>query len=335
MTHGITQGLLEAMLVAQVRNSELYSADGSTIRYRVRDRSLALSSHGVVATIGDAALGGLGLSAVLETFGTEIDFIDAHPHGMCLMAVHSGQVGFRYASTGDEIKCDAGSVGVFEVERGSTGSSADATTRTNLWIVRSKLQERLEASLERSCPTPLRFAPPHRWPPGTASSLRRLIAFAAAELEDPYSMLAGGTGLAEFEDLVLRTLIESVPNSYCEILDSARAPAAPVAFRRAREFMRAHVSEPLTVPTIAAHAGCSPRALAAACQSYGGATIATMLRNMRLDAAHAQLLRGDPAASVAGIAQRLQFSNPGRFSRQYRARFGVLPGRTGRRGNWG
>ena len=326
---------MEAMVVAQVRNSERYSADGATIRYRVRDRSLALSWRGVVATIGDTALGGLGLSAVLETFGTEIDFIGAHPHGICVMAVHSGRVGVRNASTGEETRCDAGSVGVFEVGPGSTGRSADGSTRTNLWIARSRLQQRLEALLERNCPTPLRFAPPHRWPPGTVNSLRRLVAFASGELEDPYSMLAGGTGLAEFEDLVLRTLIEGVPNSYCEVLDSARAAAAPVAFRRALEFMRAHVGEPLTVASVAANAGCSPRALSAACRAHAGATMATLLRNMRLDAARAQLLRDDPAASVAGIAQRLQFSNPGRFSRQYRNRFGVLPGHASKRSNRG
>ena len=327
MPHSVNQGLLDALLVDEVYDADRYSTDRSTIWYRLRDRSRASGLNGPVSTIGDTTLGKLGLSVVIEELGTEIDFVGEHPKGICIMSVLSGAVGFRNAMTGREDTCNAGSLAVFEVEPGSYGYSADGTSRINLWVIRSRLLRRLEAMLERPLATPLRFAPLHRWPPGTVSSLRRLIAFAAGEIEDPYSLLAGGTGVAEFEDLVLRTLLDGVPNSYTDLLGDARVPAPALAYRRALQFMRAHLTEQLTVASIAAEAGCSPRALASACRAHGASTVLTVLRNMRLDAAHADLVRSRSPAGVIDIARRFHFSNPGRFSRQYRTRFGEYPRR--------
>ena len=329
MPYPVSQGLLDALLVSEVHDADQFSSDGGTIRYRLRDRSRPFGLNGPLTTIGDTRLGKLGLSVVIEQFGTEIDFVGDHPQGICIMSVLSGAVGFRNARTGGEGACEAGSLAVFEVEPGNHGSSKDGSARINLWVVRSRLLRRLEAALDRTLATPLRFAPPDRWPPGTASSLQRLVAFAASEMEDPYSLLAGGTGVAEFEDLVLRMLL-ALPNSYTDELQDAGAPASPLAYRRALEYMRAHLTEPLTVATIAAHVGCAPRALANACRAHSGSAILTLLRNMRLDAARADLVRGGQEA-VVDIARRLNFSNAGRFSRQYRARFGEAPRRPTKR----
>ena len=84
--------------------------------------------------------------------------------------------------------------------------------------------------------------------------------------------------------------------------------------------------------TIAAQVGCSPRALTNTCRTHSGSTVLTLLRNMRLDAARADLVR-DGQAGVVDIARRLNFSNVGRFSRQYRARFGEAPRQPTKRTN--
>lgn len=329
MPHSVSQGLLDALLVSEVHDTDQFSSDGGTIRYRLRDGSRPSGLNGPVTTIGDTRLGKLGLSVVMEQLGTEIDFVGDHPQGICIMSVLSGAIGFRNARTGSEEACEAGSLAVFEVEPGNYASSKDGSARINLWVARSRLLLRLEAALDRTLARPLHFAPPDRWPPGTVSSLQRLVAFAASEIEDPYSLLAGGTGFAEFEDLVLRMLL-AVPNSYTDVLQDARAPASPLVYRRALEYMRAHLTQALTVADIAAQVGCSPRALANAFRAHSGSAILTLLRNMRLDAARADLVRGGQAG-VVDIARRLNFSNVGRFSRQYRARFGEAPRRPTKR----
>ncbi|MNR39034.1 HTH-type transcriptional activator RhaS [compost metagenome] len=51
------------------------------------------------------------------------------------------------------------------------------------------------------------------------------------------------------------------------------------------------------------------------------------LRLQRLDAARAQLRRGD-AHSIAEVALRCGFAHLGRFSAYYRERFGELPSET-------
>ncbi len=94
-------------------------------------------------------------------------------------------------------------------------------------------------------------------------------------------------------------------------------------------YLEAHADEPLT-PRQLARVGCmSVRALHAAFQQVLGETPMSYLRRVRLDRAHAELLRGDPArVRVTDVAVRWGFCHQSRFAEQYRARFGELPSRT-------
>jgi transcriptional regulator GlxA family with amidase domain len=94
-------------------------------------------------------------------------------------------------------------------------------------------------------------------------------------------------------------------------------------------FLEAHADEPLT-PHQLARVGCmSVRALHAAFQQVLGETPMSYLRRVRLDRAHAELLRGDPArVRVTDVAVRWGFCSQSRFAQQYRDRFGELPSRT-------
>jgi transcriptional regulator GlxA family with amidase domain len=94
-------------------------------------------------------------------------------------------------------------------------------------------------------------------------------------------------------------------------------------------YLEAHADEPLT-PQQLARVGCmSVRALHAAFQQVLGETPMSYLRRVRLDRAHAELLRGDPArVRVTDVAVRWGFCTQSRFAQQYRDRFGELPSRT-------
>jgi hypothetical protein len=68
------------------------------------------------------------------------------------------------------------------------------------------------------------------------------------------------------------------------------------------------------------------RALVAApFRRHCGTTPMAAWRRIRLEAAHAALVRANGAASIAGIAAGYGFSNPGRFAKLLREAFGQSP----------
>ncbi len=106
--------------------------------------------------------------------------------------------------------------------------------------------------------------------------------------------------------------------------DCAAPRLAPVM-----AYLEAHADEPLTPQQLARVGYMSVRALHAAFQQVLGETPMSYLRRVRLDGAHAELLRGDPArVRVTDVAVRWGFCPQSRFAEQYRARFGELPSRT-------
>lgn len=96
--------------------------------------------------------------------------------------------------------------------------------------------------------------------------------------------------------------------------------------RRALEYVHAHARDPIGTPEIAAAAGLSPRGLQQSLRRHLDQTPGDLLRGVRLDGAHAELVRGDrDETSVADVARAWGFGHLGRFSATYRARFGELP----------
>lgn len=106
----------------------------------------------------------------------------------------------------------------------------------------------------------------------------------------------------------------------------------PRQLRCAVEFVEANAAEPITTREIAAAANLSVRGLQAGLRRYLGTTPSELLRSVRLSRAHEDLLRADPAScTIADVAYRWGFGNPGRFTRYYQQRYGVLPSQELRR----
>lgn len=110
----------------------------------------------------------------------------------------------------------------------------------------------------------------------------------------------------------------------------ASGAARQAAYRRAVEFMRAALSLPITPDDVARHVRLSAPELVRAFRSHAGTTPGAYLRALRLEAAHGELLSGDPADghTVREIALRWGFAYPGDFARRHRQAYGENPGRT-------
>lgn len=101
----------------------------------------------------------------------------------------------------------------------------------------------------------------------------------------------------------------------------------PRHVRKAQEYLQAHAHEPVQAEQLAAIAGVSMRSLYAGFKDFVGASPMQYLRELRPERARAELL-GSDAANVAAVALRWGFAHLGRFSSEYRQRFGETPSQT-------
>jgi transcriptional regulator GlxA family with amidase domain len=104
--------------------------------------------------------------------------------------------------------------------------------------------------------------------------------------------------------------------------------ATPTAVRRVEEYIESHLGEPIALASLAEVAGISGSALEKAFRRHRGESPMKMLRRIRLERAHESLRSAPPDATVTRIATTFGFTHLGRFSVEYRKRFGESPSDT-------
>ncbi|MEO5680339.1 MAG: AraC family transcriptional regulator [Acidimicrobiales bacterium] len=154
-----------------------------------------------------------------------------------------------------------------------------------------------------------------------------------AELAEPRSLLRTGVGVGQLEDLVMGSLLYGHRSSYSTALRLPAQNGGPGATRMARDFIDAHLREPLSVAAVAAACGVSARTLQATFQSELQTTPTTYIRTRRLERVRADLSdhRSGSQATVTEVAGRWGITHLGRFAAEYRSRFGESPSQTLRR----
>lgn len=113
-----------------------------------------------------------------------------------------------------------------------------------------------------------------------------------------------------------------------ELAAAARRLAAPGAshwLRSARELALERALEPVSVVEIAAELDVDPRLLARGFHEHFGASIGEYVRNARLDWAAARLVQTD--APLATLALEAGFADQSHFTRSFKRRTGLPPGK--------
>ncbi|MEV4350629.1 helix-turn-helix transcriptional regulator [Actinoplanes sp. NPDC049596] len=111
-----------------------------------------------------------------------------------------------------------------------------------------------------------------------------------------------------------------------------RHDAHPATVRRAVRFIEDYAHLDITPADIAATARVTIRALQLAFRRHLGTTPTALLRRVRLEQAHRQLLAADPATTtVSAVAMQWGFASHSTFTAHYREAYGVLPSVTLRR----
>lgn len=110
--------------------------------------------------------------------------------------------------------------------------------------------------------------------------------------------------------------------------DNSSNRLLPRSVRRALDAMYAHLGHAWTVTELAAVAGVSSRTLQRQFLAFVGKPPGAVLRDVGFECARRQLLQGAPGTRIMDIALRCGFFHCGRFSVEYRRRYGETPSRT-------
>ena len=242
----------------------------------------------------------------------------------CLTFLHEGAGSFC-RPRGSSTQMASGGAVIFRGEPGTVVSTGRQSTKTNVWIPAGSLRRQAAEMLDIRNPDGLDFDLAIDTVAG--ARLRRLIEWLFDELEHPDSPLGNDMALAAALDFFLRTIVLAATQTRSAQLRAKVPAAAPATVRRAEEFMRSSAETSLTIGDIANAAGCSDRALQAAFQMFRGTSPMAALRRIRLELAHRDIMASDGSRSVAEIANRYGFSNPGRFANRYQLAFGEYPSR--------
>lgn len=137
----------------------------------------------------------------------------------------------------------------------------------------------------------------------------------------------GPLARSQLAKAAVATLLDAYPDAMrTRYAEQRPGWVAPRGVERAVRYIEQNAQDPVRLHDIAHDAGLSPRALQVAFRRYHDVTPMAFLRSVRVRRAYAELVAADPeATTVAAVAAKWGFFNPGRFASECRAAFGRYP----------
>jgi len=198
-----------------------------------------------------------------------------------------------------------------------------------LWIDRNGLEGHLSKMLGKRLTRPLRFDLGMDMTQQSIRSWRNVVELLRREVDTGGALPAEPLAMSELQRLLFSQLLLAQPNNYSAALHREPMTSAPKVIKQAVELIEAHAAEPLTVEDVAEAVGIGVRALQEGFRRYLDSTPMNYLREVRLRRIRVELEVADPThTNVTDIAMRWGFLHAGRFSVQYRERFGESPSAT-------
>ena len=202
------------------------------------------------------------------------------------------------------------------------------SARLNLSLTTGELTRLLGALLGEPPSTRLEFAPVLDVRTGYGRSLARYLRLAIAEFERADSLLWNSMAMTQFAQFVLTGLLLSHPHNHTDALRRLEKPIAPGDVKRAIDYLQANLQSAISLADIVAESGVPGRTLFKHFQDYRGTSPMRYLRKIRLEQVRESLRKASSEESVTEIAMHWGFRHLGRFSVEYRKRFGESPSET-------
>jgi AraC-like DNA-binding protein len=267
------------------------------------------------------------LSLYRLRFNTEVE-LDQQPAGSFVLV--STQISGRsqIATCSD---CHSGGAGLVVVDSAGRSVTKQFSADSERLIVRidqQAMRTYCAQLIGRNLDRPLEFAPVIDQA-GAAyrcwlSVLKMLTEYCANGREGALAVLVQ----RQIEELAMLMLLTEHRHSYSDTLRLRERPLAPRHVNAAEDYIEANAAEPLTLAAIAAAVGVSVRSLTSAFREFRDTSPGQYLREVRLNAVRDELRKASPGTTVADVAMRWGFTHLGRFSVDYRRRFGEYPSAT-------
>jgi AraC-like DNA-binding protein len=217
--------------------------------------------------------------------------------------------------------------GKLSVSRWSAGSRMIAFR-----VERNALEDALSEALGRELTTQIAFEPALVTTKGAARTWLRMLTVVAQEVFRSDSALRQPLVATPYAHSLIYSMLVGTEHPHSRILAAPAKYIAPQAIRPAIEIIEAEAHQPLTVASLASRCNISSRTLQQGFLRHTGMSPMTYLRQVRLRRAHEDLLNSDPSVdTVASVANRWGYSNPGRFAGAHTDRYGESPAETLRR----
>lgn len=270
-------------------------------------------------------IAGAEVSLNALSYGAEVEIDPGQLQNFYLLQFPlAGQA--RIQHRGEEIEAGQNTATILNPDRDTRMIWGAGCRKLLLQINRRHLERVAQDMTGAELPGAVRFDP--RIGLNTAGGqrlFRRVVAAARAATDHELWHGASGLNEAWAERELATVLLESQPSNVSHMLWRSRRAPTTREMRRALDYIHTHFADPIRVEDIARAADVNVRSLQLGFKRLYGLSPMRYLRDVRLDAARYCLSRRQGRASVTDVAYSVGFTHLGRFSQDYRDRFGVSP----------
>jgi AraC-like DNA-binding protein len=211
----------------------------------------------------------------------------------------------------------------------------DGAARIMVVLTETSLHRQLAALIGRPFDAPLNppleFAPVVDLSRGPGRSIARLARILLQNFERAGALARNALALSSFEQFVVNELLLSHQHNFSEAIYARTPSVAPRDVKRAIDYMKANVRSPIGLADIVEASGVPGRTLLKHFESFQGVSPMQYLRRARLEKVNEALRAGERRGTISDLAMTCGFTHMGRFSAEYRRRFGETPSETLRR----
>lgn len=196
---------------------------------------------------------------------------------------------------------------------------------------RNLVEQKLSALLCDELSDPIVFETRMNHQTNSGAGWLRAARFLLDELEGNTGFLNYPNAAENFEENLILSLLYGQQHNYSHQLLNGTAKAAPAHVKRVEAYILANAVNAVSIEDLTHVSQVSARALFSAFRDFRGTSPMRYLRRVRLENVRRDLLGAPGNSSVTEIACRWGFVQLGRFSGEYRQRYGELPSETLRR----
>lgn len=273
------------------------------------------------------ALAGSIASGIIR-YGTAVSIhIESLPDSYCVGVPIAGHQ--RFESNGEKFDCDLSTGAIISPGTPLRMDLSGNCTKLMARIDRSYLESLLSELIGRSLDAPLLFQARVDLE-GKLDQWWLMVKHVHQSFLKDTELLDCPGVWPHLEKSLATGLLYAQPHNYISELKGVRS-AIPQYLGDLESMMRNSLSFPLTLSDLEAASGVSRERLYRDFHDHYGQSPISFFRHLRFQAAKERLESPSPKESVSSVATDFGFYQLGRFSREYRSRFGELPSETLRR----